>query len=302
MADPWNRLGGDENDVVPPRPFDRRALEATLAAAVRTADPAAGPAGSDGGVNKAVASLLRAGGVGRIGNAPPGAADSFGSASTAGGLGGTASPSALGGTNTAGGTSSLDGTNTASGTSGLGGTARPSRLGLGGATSSSAGGLAAPRPAGSGLGGSSGSPAGLTSSIGRIGASGVSLGQVAFAGDNRVSVKSPTGRAVSPLTPAPTSIERPTIPLRRPTPTGPAAPVGQDRAPGQERAAGKERADGDPACTGAPLALGETGVSGEAGTTPAPVRTVVGIEPWAPGDDDLLPQGQIKKKSFLFFR
>jgi hypothetical protein len=42
--------------------------------------------------------------------------------------------------------------------------------------------------------------------------------------------------------------------------------------------------------------------SDDPGAIPAPARAVVAIEPWSPADDDVLPQGQIKKKSFLFFR
>ena len=313
MADPWNRLGGDENDGVPPRPFDRSALEATLAAAVRTADPAAGGPGSDGGVNKAVASLLRAGGVGRIGTAPPATAGGPGSASTAG------APSA----STAGGPSGLNGAGAGSAST-AGGPGGLSGAGLGGAAGSgslggaiSAGGPVSTPPTRSGLGGSSSSPGGLTTSVGRIGASSAGLGPAAYAGDNRVSVNGATGRVVSPLSPAPTAVERPIIPLRRPRPAGPVGEEGTsaDRAaasgpvtagdPAARNPAARNPAAGNPAA-GEPMTAGEPITAGEPGvSTPdrtAPALTTAAIEPWSPADDDMLPRGPMKKKSLLFFR
>jgi hypothetical protein len=294
MADPWNRLGGDDSDSgVPPRPFDRSALEATLADAVRTADPAVAPAAD--GMNKAVASLLRAGGVGRIGSAPPAAGGGLGGSADAAGLGAGA------GEGSAAGALGVPGVPTGPP---RGSTPRPaspasSALGTPRPASPASSGLGTPRPAspaGTALAAPSGSARGLSSSIGRIGASGAGLGQAAYAGDNRVSVDNVSGRAVSPLSPAPTEVERATIPLRRTKPPAPAGPANKDGAAGKGAPAGEA-----PVSPASGPGSSTASAPGPGGPT-APARALVSIEPWSPADDDMLPRGQIKKKSFSFVR
>jgi hypothetical protein len=260
MADEWTRPDDDASAErgASTRPFDRQALQATLADAVRTASdatamdnppnkPLRGPTAgtpvlsepSDAGPalaprpqpSRSVNPFSR-------GGSPP---DATPSAAAPPAPAGKRAPSLLGG----GAPTSLGGSPAA----GLSGTA-----GLG---------------AGNGLSGSSlGSPAGAAPS-GLRSPSPANLGPINFSGDSRVGGDLAAGRSTSALAPAPASEEQATISLRRRQPAAP-APSGRSAEP---------EAPASPAQT-APA--------------PPPPRTV-SIEGWTPGDDDILPKRVMKR-------
>jgi hypothetical protein len=213
MAEAWSRPDddGSKDGGTPPRPFDRQALQATLADAVRnvadadTMDtppnkPLRGPGSTSPVVSEPVPEERQpvlaprpqparsVNPFSRGGSAPDAAAPAPAVAAPA-----PKRPASLLG----GGTPSSVASNQGSG---LG-----SSSGLG-ASGLSGGGLASPVPAGSG---------GLRSPGG--------LGPMNFSGDNRVTGDLGGGRSASAL--APVEADQPTIPLRRRQPAQAPAPA-----------------------------------------------------------------------------
>jgi hypothetical protein len=273
MAEAWT---GPDNDAskdggVSARPFDRQALQATLADAVRTASdvekmdtppnkPLRGPTPS----SPVISGSAEAAGEPVLPPQPQpqpqpqparsvnpfsrGASASEGTAATAPASAPAPAPaipapkrpaSLLGG-----------GTPTSVGSSQGAGLGSSGGLGSGGGLSG--GGLGAPGAAGS---------AGLR------GVGSGNLGPINFSGDNRGSGDLGGGRSAAALAPAPA--EQPTIALRRrqPAEAAPSARSGQN----------------NPSATPAPAA------------PPAPPRAAVSIEGWSPTDDDILPRRVMKR-------
>jgi hypothetical protein len=234
MADPWMTQDGAR----PPKPFDRRALQATLADAVRTADDVDAPDG-----------------------AAPVPAPSLGAPQPA------ASPGSTVNTFSPGSADPSPSDRPAASTPPV-----PAGLPVDSVQPRSApprsvnpfGRASAPAEPGSLLGGGLGG--------GVQPATSGSLG----AAPGLTGLRPPTPDAgsvnLNPTVSTPT--ERPVIPLRRPTPR----PADQ----------ASDAAASAPAAT-------------PAGPPPAP-RNSITIEGWNPTDDDILPKGGGKRKSFRFSR
>lgn len=236
MADPWMTQDGAR----PPKPFDRRALQATLADAVRTTDPDVEAPAPDAATAVPAASL----GAPRPAASPGSAVNTFSPGSADSSV--SADPAASAAPVPAG--LPVDSVQPRSApprsVNPFGKPTPPAESGslLGGGL----GGSVRP-PTGGGLG----APPGLTG--------------LRPPGSDSGSVN------LNPSASTPT--ERATIPLRRPTPR----PVDQP-------------SDATPAPAAAP-----------AGPPPAP-RNSITIEGWNPTDDDILPRGGAKRKSFRFSR
>jgi hypothetical protein len=231
MADPWMTQDGNR----PPKPFDRRALQATLADAVRTQDDVevgdrAAPAAAPVSAPRPAASPGST-----VNSFSPGSADPAGAPATGGlpvdSLQPRSTPprsvNPFGKAPAPAESGSLLGGGLGGGGGGLSGGTRPPAASLGAPT-----GLSGLRPPGSEAGSINLNPA----------------------------VSTPT--------------DRPTIPLRRP------APRPAEAAP--------EAAAAAPAAT-------------PAGPPPVP-RNSITIEGWSPTDDDILPPGGAKRKSFRVSR
>jgi hypothetical protein len=237
MADPWTTQDGAR----PPKPFDRRALQATLADAVRTADPdveapdgAALPAAALGAPRPAAS-------PGSTTNTfSPGSTDSSAGAARLPSTGGAPVPPSL----------PVDAVQPRS--------APPRSVNPFGKPP------AAPAETGSLLGG------GLGGSV-RPPAGGGSLGAPGGLGGLRPSGSDAGSINLNPTVSTPT--DRPVIPLRRPTP----------------------RPADQPADAASPAAT-------PAAPPPAPRSNNITIEGWNPTDDDILPRGGAKRKSFRFNR
>jgi hypothetical protein len=277
MADEWTRPDddGSAEGGASARPFDRQALQATLADAVRTASDAGG---MDNPPNKPLRGPTTGAPVvpgpsdtepvlpprpqpgrsvnpfSRGGSAPEAAPATAAPPAPAA----RRPPSLLGG-----------GTPTSVGGTSVGGTSVGGSPGAGlSGTGNLGAGSAVP---GSGLSGSSlGSPGGAGQS-GLRSPSPAKLGPMNLSGDSRVGGDLAAGRSTSALAPAPAAAEQPTIALRRRQPA--------ESAPSARSA--------EPSAPAAPA---------QTAPAPPPPRTI-SIEGWTPGDDDILPR-RVLKRSF----
>ncbi len=320
MAEPWTSGAGPQDSDQPFRPFDRRALEDTLADALRDvgADgPAAegrtfgtaGPAQPDAFPERLPRSPS-SGPVsppsGSLGDLPlrrPPGSDPHSPPTAGGALPGPAprpsepSPAARPAPMTAPSSAarpaprpSLLGSGLigAPGTGALGGgpgiaAGAPARRGAGDPPSGPLGGAAGPaalRP-----------PEPATVTPLRPPSQLQGLSRPGDLGGARLgSGLSTSGYAPSPASPA--AGEQPTIPLRRPKRADPGADIGARPAPASAEPpaapAGKAPAKGP-----APTPIAATGPAAQTG---APRPTVI-VTGWSPADDDILPQSAAKRRS-----
>jgi len=267
MADPWTRPD-DDSSGGEARPFDRQALQATLADAVRTASdsdameaasnrPLRGPVQS-GSAAAPADDAAPASPVPPPRPQPARSVNPFSRGSSEADAAPTAAPQAAQTAPSPKRPASL-----------LGGGA-PASVGSSGLGSSS--GLGTPSPlsapgalSAAGLGSSSGA-----ASSGLRSPSPGSLSPIGLGADSRVTGDLSAGRSTAALAPAPA--EQPTIALRRrqPAETAPSARATEEKA---------SAAPAQPAAA------------------PAPARAAVSIEGWTPGDDDILPR-RVVKRSF----
>ncbi len=267
MADEWTRPDDDGSTEggASMRPFDRQALQATLADALRTASDTdvmdnppnkplrgptpggpviAGPSEAEPVVPPRPQPGRSVNPFSRGGSAPEAAPSAAAPPAPAGrrapSLLGGGAPTSVGGSSGAGlsGTGSLGAGNAVSGSSLSG-----SSLGAPGGAGQS--GLRSPSPA--------------------------KLGPLNLSGDSRVGGDLAAGRSTSALAPAPAAAEQPTIALRRRQPAQPAPSA---------RAA-------EPSAPASPAQTAQA----------APPPRTISIEGWTPGDDDILPR-RVLKRSF----
>jgi len=266
MAEPWTRPD-DDSSGGGSRPFDRQALQATLADAVRTASdadamdtpgnrPLRGPTPS----GSAAAPADDAAPASAVLAPRPQPARSVNPFSRGSSEPDPAAPAAA---------QAAQPAPTPKRPASLLGGGAPASVGSSGLGSSP--GLGSPSPL-SAPGALSAAGLGSTSGAGSSGLrtpSPGSLGPISFGADSRVTGDLSAGRSTAALAPAPA--EQPTIALRRrqPAETAPSARSTEEKpsaAPAQSAPA-------------------------------APARAAVSIEGWTPGDDDILPR-RVVKRSF----
>jgi len=281
MAEAWTKPDDDagKDGGVPPRPFDRQALQATLADAVRIASdtqtvdappnkPLRGPSASapviTGPAEEAPEPVLPP-------RPQPRSVNPF---SRGGPDGAAAAPAAPSVPAPAPAVPAPAPAVPAPGAQAVPAPKRPASLLGGGAPTSVGSSQGSGLSSSGGLGSGNGLSGGGLSSPGAAGSAGLrgvgsgSLGPINFSGDNRVTGDLGGGRSSAALAPAPA--EQPTIALRRRQPA--------------EVAPSARSGDNSPSAT-------------PAAAPPAPPRAAMSIEGWTPTDDDILPR-RVMKRSF----